>query len=79
MVDEGKRVFEVMALPSPENMLWVADECSICIGDYGWGNDVSGILIHLTGYAKTGGTVWYARGASSFVTFGSFSGTYAVI
>jgi hypothetical protein len=35
MSDEGKRIFEVIALPSQKNILWVADECSICIGDYG--------------------------------------------
>jgi len=61
MSDAGNRIFEVVALPSAENTLWVADGCAVTIGDYGWENDVSQDLIHLTGYGRTGGTVWYAN------------------
>jgi hypothetical protein len=61
MSNEGQRIFRVLALPARQNILWVADHCSIAVGDYGWENDVSPDFIHLTGYSGTGGTVWYAN------------------
>jgi hypothetical protein len=69
MSDQGHRIFEVIGHPSSENILWIADGCSISIGDYGWENDVSPSLIHLTGYSRKGGTVWYANFLASEVRF----------
>lgn len=66
---EGHRIFEIMAPPSPENILWIADGCSIAVGDYGWENDISPEFIHLTGYSRLGGTVWYANLLDSQVRF----------
>src|SRR5438309_1900255 len=80
MSNEGQRIFRVLALPAPENVLWVADHCSIAVGDYGWENDVSPGLIHLTGYSRAGGTVWYANFLASqvqFVTLKPTTGTPA--
>lgn len=69
MPHQGHRIFEVIALPSPGNILWVAKGHTISIGDFGWENDVSPELIHLTGYSKDGGTIWYANFLPTQVRF----------
>lgn len=61
MSHQGHRIFEVIALPLPGNILWIAESHTISIGDFGWENDVSPNLIHLTGYSKDRGTSWYAN------------------
>jgi len=69
MSNEGYRIFEVLAQPQPENVIWVGEGCAISVGDYGWENDVSPDLIHLTGYSRQGGTVWHANFRASEVRF----------